>query len=238
MSTTDIRTLSPAQICLRGVRMVGPLELLIGLCLFLSAGTLAWAQAWALIAMDVIYFAIFLYWGVRNDPDLLTERSRALKHESRRRWDIILILVYWLFTIALYVIAGLDHGRHHWSSVPIWVQAVAFIPLLVSYVFTFLALSNNPYASGVVRIQFERDHKVASGGPYRYLRHPMYLGNLLYSLSLPLFLDSWWALIPGVLAVASFVVRTALEDKTLREELPGYAEYAQRVKYRLVPGVW
>jgi len=100
------------------------------------------------------------------------------------------------------------------------------------------AMSANAYLSTMVRIQDDRGHQVVTTGPYRYVRHPMYVGTIFFGLCMPLFLGSWWTFVPCGLIVILFIIRTALEDRTLRDELPGYAEYAERVRYRLLPGVW
>ena len=98
--------------------------------------------------------------------------------------------------------------------------------------------ASNAYFSQIVRIQTDRGHKVATGGPYQYVRHPAYVGTILYELAVPVLLASWWALIPGGLNAILLVLRTALEDRTLQAELTGYADYARQVRYRLLPGIW
>jgi protein-S-isoprenylcysteine O-methyltransferase Ste14 len=118
------------------------------------------------------------------------------------------------------------------------VKFAALAVILASYAFSSWALIENRFFSSVVRIQKERDHQVVSSGPYRWVRHPGYAGALWLYLATPLFLDSVWAFIPAVLLMAVLVIRTRLEDRTLQEELDGYREYAQRVRYRLFPGIW
>ena len=139
---------------------------------------------------------------------------------------------------ALLIVASLDSGRFGWSNVPLSVHIAGWAGLAVAFLFASWAMLSNTYASRTVRIQSDRGHQVVTTGPYRYVRHPMYVGTIFFGVCTPLFLGSWWALVPGGLLAGLFVVRTALEDRTLREELPGYAEYAERVRYRLLPGVW
>ncbi len=165
------------------------------------------------------------------------ERARSLRHEAPR-WDRAIVGIYTMFSLVLYIVAGIDYGRASWSQVPELWENAAFVLVLLGYLMPLWALTNNPFASGIVRIQKERGHTVSSDGPYRFVRHPMYVGTLFFSLGAPIFLGSWWALLPGLGMAALFVLRTALEDRTLQTELKGYADYAQRVRYRLVPGVW
>ena len=146
--------------------------------------------------------------------------------------------IYGVMQLALLVIAGLDH-RFGWTS---WIGVMAQISALVvcclSYALAVWATASNAYFSQIVRIQTERGHEVATGGPYRFVRHPAYTGTILTSLAIPILLASWWAFAVGVLAALLMILRTILEDRTLQAELPGYPEYAHRVRYRLVPGVW
>ena len=118
------------------------------------------------------------------------------------------------------------------------LQIVALVVAVLCYALIVWAMAANAFFSKVVRIQDDRGHTVATGGPYRIVRHPGYVGGILFELATPIMLGSWWALIPGGFTALFFVVRTALEDKTLHEELPGYAEYAQQTRYRLLPGIW
>ena len=142
-------------------------------------------------------------------------------------------------SLSLYVVAGLDVGRYGWTGgIPPWLKWVAFIVVLVVYALPYWAVLSNPFTSGAVRIQDERGHYVVDKGPYRFIRHSMYLGTVLYGVSFPLFLESLWALVPGVIIIILFVIRTELEDRYLYDNLPGYPEYSQRVKARLIPWIW
>jgi protein-S-isoprenylcysteine O-methyltransferase Ste14 len=135
------------------------------------------------------------------------------------------------------LVAGLDY-RFGWSTVPLWLQIISLIMIVPGMVLPYWAMLVNNYLVVTVRVQQERDHRVVTGGPYHYVRHPMYVGIILSFLFTPLALGSWWALIPGGIAVAAIIARTSMEDKTLREELPGYVAYSEETRYRLLPGVW
>ncbi len=209
----------------------------MGVVLFVTAGRWDWVAAWVLLAEYSLTVMTFGLWVTRKNPDLINERGRMAANV--KGWDKILMLLYTLTLIALFVVAGLDAGRFVWSSMPVAVQGLGFIGVFAAMALTYWVMLSNPFLSSFVRIQDDRGHQVASSGPYRYVRHPMYVGVvLLFGVATPLLLGSWWALVPGAVIAVIFVVRTALEDRTLRAELPGYAEYAQRVRYRLVPGVW
>ncbi|MEW5719963.1 MAG: isoprenylcysteine carboxylmethyltransferase family protein, partial [Chloroflexota bacterium] len=153
-------------------------------------------------------------------------------------WDRVLTSIYAIFLFAIYIVAGLDAGRFQWSATPLAVQVVGGIGFVLGSVLVYWAMLANPFLAQVVRIQTERAHQTVSSGPYRYVRHPMYAGILVSYGATPLLLGSWFALAPFAVMAVLLVVRTALEDKTLQAELPGYAEYAQRVRYRLLPRVW
>jgi len=136
------------------------------------------------------------------------------------------------------IVAGLDH-RYGWSpAFPLWLIVLGFILISLGYAFAAWALAENRYFSGVVRIQTDRGHVVCDSGPYRIVRHPGYAGNILPLLGIVLALSSVWTLIPAAVALIIAMIRTALEDRTLQEELPGYRNYAQRVRYRLIPGIY
>ncbi len=210
---------------------------LLGLALFVSAGSFAWPMAWAWMAMTTAGMAWTTVWMVRQAPDLLEERTRV--KPGAKRWDRPLASSQALIApLALLVVAGLDR-RFGWSD-PL-PAVVAIGALAVSSAGSLLihrAMVANRFFSSVVRIQHDRGHYVVERGPYRALRHPGYAGVLLFYLPLPLVLDSAWAWIPAGLILAVTLLRTALEDRTLERELEGYRRYAARVRYRLFPGFW
>jgi len=204
--------------------------------LFLSAGRMDWPFAWALLTMQI---AISVITFLSADPDLIQERLGAFKRkEGTKKWDIVLVtLMAVVGPLATMVVAGLD-VRFAWTARAPALQAAATLVMVPGILLVHWAMRTNRFFSAVVRIQKDRGHTVVTGGPYRFVRHPGYAGSILYCLAMPVMLGSHWALIPGVAVVGIIVLRTALEDRTLQRELPGYTEYASRVGYRLVPGVW
>jgi protein-S-isoprenylcysteine O-methyltransferase Ste14 len=209
--------------------------LLIGAILFGAAGRLDWWGAWALILGFAFFMALAAVWTLRHNLDLLNERGQIA--ENTKAWDKVLLTLYTLLLLGTLAIAGLD-VRFRWSVMPPALQAVGGAGLLLAAGLVYWAATSNAYLSAVVRIQTDRGQQVVTTGPYRYVRHPMYSAMFFFFWGIPLLLGSWWALIPSTLNVVVFIVRTVLEDKTLQAELPGYAEYAQSVRYRLVPGLW
>jgi len=231
----EVKSFSDLPIWRRVARILSALILFL-VVIFLPAGRLDWIDGWLLLVFLFGYTTIFSLWLRRKHPDLWKERtSRASNVES---WDKLVIAVYTILSIALYIVAGLDAVRFGWSSVPTVMKVLAWCVLLVATWLVTWAMAENTFASRCVRIQKDREQKVISTGPYRYVRHPMYVGVILFVTSIPLMLGSIWALVPGMLIVGLFFVRTALEDRTLQKGLPGYKEYADQVRYRLIPSVW
>ena len=209
--------------------------LLMGSVLFLSAGRLGWPAAWIFLGSYVLVILTLGVWVIRKYPEVVNERG---KMEHMKPWDKTLMTIYTVMLFVVFAVAGLDAGRFGWSVMPIALQVVGFVALIFAMAVTYWAMATNPFLSTIVRVQDDRGHYVITTGPYRYVRHPMYAMMFLMWPGTALLLGSWLALIPAVVIVIVFVIRTALEDRTLQTELPGYAEYAQRTRYRLVPGVW
>lgn len=204
------------------------------LVFFLCAGRMDLPAAWAYFAAIFINAVIT---SVKMDPGLIAERSGIGK--DFKRWDILpAILMGRLGPLAVLIVAGLD-ARFGWSP-PLVLshQLIAGGAAILGLLFTDWAVISNRFFSSVVRIQKERGHTVVAAGPYRWVRHPGYAGSIPYMLATPVILGSLWAFIPAGLTVLITVIRTALEDKTLQEELDGYKGYAQRVRFRLLPGIW
>lgn len=204
--------------------------------LFVPAGTLDWTAAWIFLIGYSAFLILYGVWALRNDPSQLRERSKA--GANTKTWDKIIMLFYSLLLVTLFPICALDAGRFHWSPVPVVVEGLGWIGLVFAGGIIFWVMKTNTFASRAARIQENRGQTVVTGGPYRYVRHPMYLGIILLFAGIPLALGSLWGLIPGGLIVLLFVIRTALEDRMLRRELTGYIEYAAKVRSRLLPGVW
>ena len=204
--------------------------------LFGAAGRLDWPAAWLLSLMYLAFLIIVVAWGSRNAPELMEERTRVA--ENVKSWDKTINAMYAILLLVLLVVAGLDAGRYEWSSMPLALQVLGVLGLILAGGVIWWTMAVNAYLSRWARIQGDRGQGVVTSGPYRYVRHPMYAAIILLVLCVAMELGSWWALIPGTLIGVLYVVRTGLEDRMLHEELPGYREYASRVRYRLVPGIW
>jgi protein-S-isoprenylcysteine O-methyltransferase Ste14 len=204
--------------------------------IFGAAGSLRWPLFWIFLGSYNVATTVFMLWLKKHNPDLLKERMS--NKPGAKGWDKIIIRAYTVLLVAMMIVAALDAVRFRWSRVPPILQGIAAAGIAASSVVIFWAFRENAFLSGVVRIQTDRGHAVCSTGPYRIVRHPMYLAIVLALLGVPVFLGSLWALIPGALAAGVFVLRTSLEDRALRNELPGYAEYAAAVRWKLVPHVW
>lgn len=212
------------------------LALALAAALFLASGRLDWWMAWIYIGVRVATAATSMLWMASKHPGMLDERFHP--GEGAKGWDRWLGGGSTLLALVTLIVAGLD-ARFAWSPQPVpAVQLIALLVFVLADAFSKWAAASNPFYSRVVRIQKDRGHTVVTQGPYRFVRHPGYAGALAAALATPFVLGSLWALAAaGVLAVV-LAIRTALEDRALREELAGYAEYARRTRYRLVPGVW
>ena len=204
----------------------------------LVSGQWGWWQAWAYALVYIGGFVASRVAIARKNPDLIAERARFTDQQGAKAWDQVLAPLLALGGNVVPLVAGFE--KRWWPTQPYGPSGswAGLILLLAGYAFSTWAVYENRFFSGVVRIQKERGHHVVDSGPYRWVRHPGYAGGLLAFLGTPLLLDSRYAWLPLVLFVGATVLRTALEDRTLQEELPGYREYAQRVRYRLVPGIW
>jgi protein-S-isoprenylcysteine O-methyltransferase Ste14 len=178
-------------------------------------------------------------WAEKRHPGLLAERGKFGEAQDVKSWDKVLSpLMALSISFPLIIVAGLDH-QFGWSPVfPTWLNILGFILIFIGYTFSGWALVENRFFSSVVRIQTDRGHMVCDSGPYRIVRHPGYAGSILALPGLVLALDSVWTIIPVIVALIIALIRTSLEDKTLQEELPGYRDYVNRVRYRLIPGVF
>lgn len=186
-----------------------------------------------------LYFFVvggLLIWLKKNDPELLKERRSVRK--DVKSWDKKIILAYTVFLLIMLVLAGLDAVRFRWSRVPLVWKAIGYIGFIPAVTLGFWAFKQNTYLAQYVRIQKDRGHRVITTGPYEYVRHPMYVGVILFILCSPLVLGSLYSFIPALIIVILFIIRTSLEDKTLQEELEGYQEYAKRVRYKLIPRIF
>jgi protein-S-isoprenylcysteine O-methyltransferase Ste14 len=210
-----------------------------GLILFLSAGRADWVWGWALLIVVAAFLAAHPLILIPINPELLAEREHGITAKGVKAWDRwIAGLAAGVFPITSWVVAGLD-VRWNWTGpISLAYHVGGLIVMALGFTLFLWAMASNAFFAEGVRIQQERGHTVAAGGPYRYVRHPGYVGAILSQVTTPFLLGSVWALIPSVASAVLYVARTYLEDKTLREELQGYKEYAQQTRYRLLPGVW
>jgi protein-S-isoprenylcysteine O-methyltransferase Ste14 len=221
----------------RLVLSVGSSLLIFVLCLFLPAGTWTWFRGWLFFSVAVAASILISVYLRRVNPDVIA--ARVNRHNGTKRWDLLLGAIFGLPTmLAIPIVAALDDGRFHWFHLQWWGCVLGYTLLITGMVGLTWAESVNKFFEPSVRIQTDRGHKVVDSGPYAIVRHPGYVSGFLVFIGMPLSLGSLWALIPAVLACLLLVVRTIWEDRTLRDELTGYREYAQRVRHRLIPGVW
>lgn len=220
------------------IRLLVLTVLMLGV-LFLSAGRLDWWEGWAYTAMSLVVLVSSRSLLILKYPDTAKERAEAGQREDVKAWDKILMPVTAIYgPLASWIVAGLDK-RFSWTpDLPDYIQIIALCVIFLGSMVGTWAMVVNRFFSSHVRIQIDRGHTVVSAGPYRVVRHPGYAGGILAWIAGPVFFSSYWAAIPSVVVITLNVIRTALEDRTLKEELPGYSEYAEKVRYRLVPGIW
>lgn len=217
-------------------RLVGS-TIVFGAAMFLIAGTVAWPAAWAYLGIVSAVLAVYGRILLHLHPDLIEERKRP--PTDAKKWDKPFVVVVGAFApLALLVLSALDR-RFHWS--PAQSPAVPIAGLLLvaaGGVLTNYAVAHNRFFSALVRIQRDRGHYVVDTGPYRFVRHPGYVGSILHMFGTALALGSLWAIPVAAIMSLVLAIRTALEDRTLQAELEGYAEYARHVRFRLLPGIW
>jgi len=204
--------------------------------LFISAGRIDY---WQGLIYVIIGFIMFLlnYTVLRIDPELLNDRSKP--GEGTKNWDKTILGLSFLITISMYITAGLDSGRYHWSPDFHWSIYLLGIILTISGQLLFLiAQKQNKFFSSTFRIQTDREHSVCETGLYKIVRHPAYLGSIIQSIGFPLFFGSLWSILPVCFLVIIHITRTYLEDKTLKNELKGYPEYSDKTRYKIIPYVW
>ena len=197
-----------------------------------------WWEGWTFAILCTLGFVASRWLATRRHPDILIERGRILQQEDAKWWDKILTPIWFICFVLIVVVAGVDK-LSGWSpgfSLP--VSIISLIIFLAGYIFGSSAMLENKFFSGMNRIQTERGHHVVSTGPYSVVRHPGYAGSIVSYIAIPFLLGSWWACVPLLLFIGAVILRTSLEDNMLQNELEGYRQYAQRVRYRLFPGIW
>jgi protein-S-isoprenylcysteine O-methyltransferase Ste14 len=200
---------------------------------------IGWVWGWMLLIVLGIFLAAHPIILIPINPALLVEREKGLRDRGVKTWDRwIAALAGGVFPMISWIVAGLDFRLIWTESLPLAVHLGGLLLMALGFALFLWAMASNAFFAEGVRIQTERGHTVATGGPYRYVRHPGYSGAMLAMIASPLLLGSPWALIPAVISAGLYVVRTYLEDNLLKAELPGYEDYARRTRYRLVPGIW
>jgi protein-S-isoprenylcysteine O-methyltransferase Ste14 len=229
-----VQTTSPRQ----WIRLI-MVYLFVPLVLLVCGGDFGWWQAWVYSLLIIAAGVGGRILGERRHPGLTAERQSGESIQGAKAWDKALSpLMALSISFPLVIVAGLDH-RFGWSPVfPLWLILLGFFLIALGYTFATWAFMENRFFSSVVRIQTDRGHVVCDSGPYRIVRHPGYAGNILPLPGIVLALSSLWTIIPAAVALVIAVIRTALEDQTLHDELPGYQEYARGVRYRLFPGIY
>lgn len=204
--------------------------------IFISAGRINYWQGLVYVLVGLV-MSVLNYTVFRIDQDLLNERSKP--GEGTKKWDKVILGLSLLVTIAMYITAGLDSGRYHWSpDFPLSLCLIGIILTISGQLLFMIAQKQNKFFSSTVRIQTDREHTVCETGLYKVVRHPAYLGSIIQALGFPLLFGSLWSIIPISLLIILFVTRTNLEDNTLKSELKGYPEYSIKTPYRLIPYLW
>lgn len=206
------------------------------LILFISAGRIDYWQGWIYVIIGLAMVALN-YTVLRVDNELLIERSKP--GEGTKKWDKLLLGLSFLILIIIFITAGLDSGRYHWSpDLHLSLYTLGIILTIVGQLLFLIAQKQNKFFSSTVRIQKERGHTVCETGLYKVVRHPAYLGNTIQTIGFPLLFGSLWSIIPVSLSILLLLIRTSLEDRTLINELNGYCEYTHKTRYKIIPYVW
>ncbi len=204
--------------------------------LFISAGRMDYWQGLIYVIIGLVMFFLN-YTILRIDTELLNERSSP--GEGTKKWDKAILGLSFLVTISMYMIAGFDSGRYHWSPEFHWsIYLLGIIMTIAGQLIFLIAQKQNEFFSSTVRIQTNREHDVCDTGLYRIVRHPAYLGSIIQLTGFPLLFGSNWSIIPICIMIILFITRTSLEDKTLKNELKGYLDYSDKTRYKIMPYVW
>jgi protein-S-isoprenylcysteine O-methyltransferase Ste14 len=231
--TTDVRSAVIKQVTVSTVMLTVMMAVF-----YASAGRTDIPRSWLLFGVSFVHGVGSVFVLARYNPELLAQRL-TIRREGSKAWDEVLMRGSNLTVLLLVpVVAGLDVGRYGWSSLEVQYAVLGLIMMVASSALINWAMIENPHFEPTVRIQEDRGHRVVSTGPYGIVRHPGYLSGILWAFSIPLVIGSLYAFVPVVLYSALMILRTQLEDRTLQDELAGYADYARKVRYRLFPGVW
>ncbi len=209
----------------------------IGALLFGTAGTLKWPAAWIYLSIFIAGTIANTVWMVKNSPQLLKDRM-GFDKKKPQPGDKVVLFFFYTNTVILVLLPGLDVVRFGWSSLPFFTRVIGFLLLIGSDIVLFLVIRENPHLSRAVEVYQDREHQVITTGPYQYIRHPWYLGLLLFFYGTPLALGSVYTLIPAGILNIVLIFRILMEDKAMCNDLPGYREYYEKLKYRVIPYVW
>jgi protein-S-isoprenylcysteine O-methyltransferase Ste14 len=217
---------------------IGGTFVVFALVLFLAAGTVVWPAGWAFLGLFFAFTIALTWWLLRHNPGLLLERMTGIGRPDQKTWDKVFYMIASVLFLAWLALMPLDAVRFRWSSMPPWLRTAGALVLLSSFYLFFLIFRENPYLSPAVRLQPDRGQTVVSTGPYRHVRHPMYAAVIIFMTGTTLLLGSWYGLLLVLVFVFGLGLRAVHEERLLRAELPGYAEYMTKVRYRLFPHIW
>jgi len=205
--------------------------------IFVPAGTINWVAGWVFLGLMIVYAAFSLTQLSKHNPDVIEERKGIIK-EDQKTWDKVFTVVITVVYLGWIIFLPIDAVRLKLSLVPLWAQIIGGILMMAGFYLVHIVAMENAYLSRTVRIQDERGHQVIDTGPYAIVRHPMYVGVIVIFPGMALLLGSGWGALVGVILALAFPLRIIGEERMLREELAGYVEYMERVRHRLIPGVW
>jgi protein-S-isoprenylcysteine O-methyltransferase Ste14 len=209
---------------------------ILAVFLFVPAGRVTWTRGWAFLLVFTLLMASGIIYFRRVNPEMFAVRREV--HRGTKGWDKVVIRLLLVAVCVVPLVAALDDGRFRWSRMSWLPVGLGYLLLVTGWIVIAWAETVNVFFEPGVRIQAERGHRVIDTGPYAIIRHPGYFASFLLFIGVALSLGSWWALIPAAFASLLLILRTIWEDRTLHAELPGYAAYAKRVRFRLIPGVW
>jgi len=224
--------LSKSQLARLVISRVTGFLVVMSLLFFIPAGTWNYWQAWMFMGTLLLVATINILYLLKNDPALLERRMRMREREGQQRKIVGVSLIFFLLS---YLLPGFDQ-RYGWSQMPAWVAILGDVIVVAGFLFVLWVFKTNTYTSRIVEV--ETGQMVISNGPYAIVRHPMYVGAFLVYAASPLALGSYWAVLPGLMILPVLIFRILDEEKLLLRDLPGYREYTQKVKYRLLPGIW
>ncbi|MCE0724164.1 MULTISPECIES: methyltransferase family protein [Legionella] len=212
---------------------------IMALFLFLPVGTINWPSAWIFLLLQGGFELFIGFWLAKHDPELLNERRSFVIQRGQKKWDKVIMVLFSILQITWLPLIAFDVAYSQGNFVPVFVKVVGAILMIIGFYIFYLVFKENSYASPVVKIQKEREHKIVTTGPYHYVRHPMYSGSILYFIGIPLLLGSWYGLLFTLCLTILLIIRSMLEEKALTKEFSNhYIKYTKRVHYRFIPFIY